>query len=460
MSIVFTRKELYDRVWSEPMQRLSKEFGLSDVGLAKTCRRYAIPVPPRGYWAKKQAGHKVRQTPLPANGPAGYRDEIEFAPQQRFAVPELPPTPPEHSAVVAESELANRIGAPKDDLRVTHPLLRSTRDYWKATRAPLLRWPIDLPKHLQMAASEALRVRTLRLLQTLFSALEKRGYGISSGEDGAIQIKVLEEACGLTVRERQRQVRGERRRLGDPDLHKGKAPYDLVYTGELELRVEDRLGRRFSVVDTADARVEERLNDVVANLVRAALAKKAYRATQERARLAAIEREREQSAALQLQRREMARVRRLDELADAADRHRRLTAFREDLRAAVGTVDPNSELGQWLDWIDGYLDDIDVLRAYRDRASVLTLYYCVSSWEVDSILKTGFADQSDEHPANVVLTDVPMRDEYGGTMCIVIEVPEDAVLPYESLKDHEGYRHFAVPTEVVNRYERRAMITD
>lgn len=43
MSIVLTRKELYDRVWSEPMQRLSKEFGLSDVGLAKTCGRYAIP---------------------------------------------------------------------------------------------------------------------------------------------------------------------------------------------------------------------------------------------------------------------------------------------------------------------------------------------------------------------------------------------------------------------------------
>lgn len=29
MSIVLTRKELYDRAWSEPMQKLSKEFGLS-----------------------------------------------------------------------------------------------------------------------------------------------------------------------------------------------------------------------------------------------------------------------------------------------------------------------------------------------------------------------------------------------------------------------------------------------
>jgi len=67
---------------------------LAGVGLAKTCRRYAIPVPPRGYWAKKQAGHKVRQLLLPANAPAGCGDKIEIVPQRRPAVPEPPPAPP------------------------------------------------------------------------------------------------------------------------------------------------------------------------------------------------------------------------------------------------------------------------------------------------------------------------------------------------------------------------------
>jgi hypothetical protein len=32
------------------MQKLGWEFGISDVGLAKLCRRYEIPVPGRGYW--------------------------------------------------------------------------------------------------------------------------------------------------------------------------------------------------------------------------------------------------------------------------------------------------------------------------------------------------------------------------------------------------------------------------
>lgn len=39
-----TRHQLYARVWEKPMTQLSKEFGLSDVGLAKICRKSGIPL--------------------------------------------------------------------------------------------------------------------------------------------------------------------------------------------------------------------------------------------------------------------------------------------------------------------------------------------------------------------------------------------------------------------------------
>jgi hypothetical protein len=58
MSITLTRQELYDRVWTEPVDTLAKQFGISNVGLGKACRRHNIPVPPRGYWARKAAGLK------------------------------------------------------------------------------------------------------------------------------------------------------------------------------------------------------------------------------------------------------------------------------------------------------------------------------------------------------------------------------------------------------------------
>lgn len=40
-----TRKELYDLVWSKSMRALAKDFNLSDVGLAKICKKHNIPRP-------------------------------------------------------------------------------------------------------------------------------------------------------------------------------------------------------------------------------------------------------------------------------------------------------------------------------------------------------------------------------------------------------------------------------
>jgi hypothetical protein len=42
----FTREELYQAVWSESMRVLAPRLGVSDVGLAKICKRMRIPVPP------------------------------------------------------------------------------------------------------------------------------------------------------------------------------------------------------------------------------------------------------------------------------------------------------------------------------------------------------------------------------------------------------------------------------
>ena len=60
------REELYEQVWSVPIVRLAEKYGLSDNGLRKVCKRLNVPMPRRGYWAKVEAGQKVRKTQLPA----------------------------------------------------------------------------------------------------------------------------------------------------------------------------------------------------------------------------------------------------------------------------------------------------------------------------------------------------------------------------------------------------------
>ena len=60
-----TREELHNLVWAKPMTQVSRDFQISDRAMAKMCARKQVPVPPRGYWAKKSAGKDIPKPPLP-----------------------------------------------------------------------------------------------------------------------------------------------------------------------------------------------------------------------------------------------------------------------------------------------------------------------------------------------------------------------------------------------------------
>jgi integrase len=60
----FRRDDLYHLVWTSPVSEIAARLGVSDVALAKLCRRAAIPIPGRGYWQRTEAGQPVESTPL------------------------------------------------------------------------------------------------------------------------------------------------------------------------------------------------------------------------------------------------------------------------------------------------------------------------------------------------------------------------------------------------------------
>ena len=62
----YDREKIYEEIWSEPIQRVAKRYEISDVGLAKVCKKLNIPRPGRGYWAMKAAGKPIpKRPPLP-----------------------------------------------------------------------------------------------------------------------------------------------------------------------------------------------------------------------------------------------------------------------------------------------------------------------------------------------------------------------------------------------------------
>lgn len=452
MRITLTRQELYARVWSEPVQKLSQELGISDRGLAKLCARHDIPVPARGYWAKKAAGKPARQVPLPeASNRAGNRID--------FAGPSNPPSAqadaPVHPLIAAESDPVNAITV-SERQRVRHPLLTLLREHWRYVRQPY--WDRGTaPPRVEVNVDRAQQPRALRLLQALFSALEARSHGLTRGDDGRLVVTVLGERCFLTLRERQRQTRTASEPAAATNTYTPRV--QLVGTGDLELRVERQFGRR-AVADGKHGRLEDRLNEVVVTLLEFALAEKADRAAREAARRVEEERQRRIEEARERARHERARVAHLERLAEAADRHQRLRHFAAALRDAAGPAPDDSALGRWLAWVDQHVADSDVLGKYRARSEKLRLYFLASSYDASEILSRGFVDEKAEYgddqelPAAVQLTDVPLERLYGESVAIMVTLPEGEALPFERLGGRHGYRTFRVPASVANQFPR------
>jgi integrase len=81
----FSRQALYDLVWSESILTIAKRLEVSDVGLAKACRRADIPTPDRGYWAKLAVGKRCSRPVLPSVAP-GIPDFISVRGRSRDSI--------------------------------------------------------------------------------------------------------------------------------------------------------------------------------------------------------------------------------------------------------------------------------------------------------------------------------------------------------------------------------------
>ena len=72
-SVELTREELYEQVWTVPMQRLAQRYGISDVALAKTCRKLVrgeATLAPSGT-ARPPRGSRPRDITCHSQTPAG-----------------------------------------------------------------------------------------------------------------------------------------------------------------------------------------------------------------------------------------------------------------------------------------------------------------------------------------------------------------------------------------------------
>jgi hypothetical protein len=371
-SHTFTRQELYDLVWSEPMIKLAAKYGISGNGLAKACRKADIPVPERGYWNRLHAGQKVRKTPLPAAKPNTPEKVTIDPPTPR---PEAPPPPPVPASVQEKIEAEQREAMPIAvfaTLSSPHRIIAAWLEQDRRERRERRHDSWFSSRHEPIDGTE-LAKRRLRILSAVFKALERRGYKLVADESRyvhQVHIAANEEKLSIGLEERIRQVR---RQLTDEDRADRSRFYssnqkwtqEKVPTGELVLTVSEasRYGLKTQWADTPDTPLESKLGDVLPQIAGIFEEIRLRRIAEAEAR------ERQWKAEQERQRKEMERKR-------ETIRFRRLLSHCEnwraaaDIRALVAAVEASAlpsqdgeKFAAWKLWALGHADRIDPLQS-------------------------------------------------------------------------------------------------
>ncbi|MGE3703273.1 MAG: hypothetical protein AB7G08_31710 [Hyphomicrobiaceae bacterium] len=163
-----TREELYELAWTKPVTQLAKEFGLSDVGLAKRFRKLQIPVPGRGHWARIQHGQTPRRPKLPKLQGSELREltlsfSLENEDPSSPVVAELPPLQAEISALQI-SEVV--------EFAELHPAVKRTALFLKRPWRVALSWKHGQRKgpKIEIRATEPTQDRALKIADALLRA--------------------------------------------------------------------------------------------------------------------------------------------------------------------------------------------------------------------------------------------------------------------------------------------------
>jgi hypothetical protein len=171
--VKLSREELYKQIWKTPARVLAVQFDISDVGLAKACKRMGIPRPPRGYWARKEAGKSVTTVPLP---PAKPTDKL-FVEFNRATHPKRPTTPRRDLIPV---EVFQSFHEP-------HPLVDLTRRRFENATAGKTGLLVPAAKHrLDLTVSRDKLERALHLYDAILKAWERSGHEALLGKEDTI----------------------------------------------------------------------------------------------------------------------------------------------------------------------------------------------------------------------------------------------------------------------------------
>jgi hypothetical protein len=346
------RQELYEKVWQFPLRKLAAEYNMSDVGLAKVCRKLEIPLPGLGHWTKIACGHAIPRPPLPEveNLPILFRQVRE----------EKTPILPEDEPKLETIERLEASTAPTvTRAMLAHPLIEKTKSALSEGRTTNHEklWASREMEWLDLRVTKGCLARALRIMAAIIHLLEQEGFKVvvEKKASESTSASVYGEKLRFGVIERSRQIRPPKAKDSSPYSYN---PMRLEPTGMLSIEVWNYYSGGPQKVwrDRETFKLEEQVPKFIAGMMRIALKERADNKARQDRELARQKRINEVEAELEKIQTEEKRIRTLRKDVTAwhqADRIRKyIAAAREGALKDV----------QWIEWAERQADRIDPLR--------------------------------------------------------------------------------------------------
>ncbi|MDM0018002.1 hypothetical protein [Variovorax saccharolyticus] len=360
-----SRCELYRRVWEVPLNKLAKEFGVSDVGMAKACRRHKIPTPPVGHWMKVAHGKPTLKPQLPGTP----ETMVVLEPEMHRS--------PEASGVAADefSELKVKVRVAPEDLASFAAATQAQLLKAKAAAGPVY---CKGPSVFNCSVSAGQVQRAVSLLDAIERALSEVGAKVVRGKDNSpLHIDVEGETVLFSLTEKYSRssfIPESERKSPFP-----RYDYEYHFSGDLKLTIDGYFDGRKSWSDGVRERLDTKLAEVVLGLVAAGRAMRKRRQERE-----AEHRKWEEEARIRAE--DESRQRKLRAFrshfaheAAAWFEHRQAVAYLEHLRnCAVGDEALPGPSVRWLEIAEACVASLDPLPT---RLQLLRKGYEPGEWD-------------------------------------------------------------------------------
>jgi hypothetical protein len=394
----WNRDELYEDVWKQPLTSLVKKYGVSAVAIGKTCRKLQVPLPGRGYWAKKAHGHAVTRKPLPK-----LHEVTRIVRYRPALVPIVPAAPPKPEFPIEAEDRAEldhidqkfstgalSVKKPRKALR--HVLVVAARNILK--HASPYRGILQEPWNescLNIKVSKSQLARALGIIAAVIAVLEDNGIKIrvtagdrSSGDRSSqTTATIFGENIQFGIVEHTKHVRVPDTTAGHDAIGRQRYQHHYEPTGDLSLHIFSHSSYfRTSWSDTEHTKIESLVPECVASMMKVAVEHRRNTAKKNQEEFFRKLHWEELQQLKQQVDVEEARIQRLEKCAENWHRARRI---REYVLAVVDlktkqekVLGPNTALGKWAIWALQQADRIDPLA--DDAPSILDRKWELKDW--------------------------------------------------------------------------------